>query len=103
MKGLITLMIAALMSSSLALAADKSEKTKETKRDRNSWMSMSAETRRQMADMHQKMAECLKSDKSLSECRDNMMANCPMMKDGQCPMKGMMGMMHDDHDGCMNH
>lgn len=55
------------------------------------------EERAQMADMHSKMAECLRSEKSMKDCHEEMKANCPMMKDGKaCPM-GM------DHHGHMHH
>lgn len=59
--------------------------------------------RQKMAEMHTKMAACLKSDKPMSECQKNMMSSCQKMmgKDG-CPMMdhmhGMMkgGMMMDE-------
>lgn len=54
----------------------------------------SKEMRAKMATMHEQMAVCLKSDKKFSECHDQMMSSCPMMKDGKCPM-----MMHHDHGG----
>jgi hypothetical protein len=46
-----------------------------------------------MVSMHEQMAVCLKSDKKHSECHEQMMASCPMMKEGKCPM-----MMHHGHD-----
>lgn len=58
-------------------------------------------TREKMAAVHEKMAACLRSDKSIAECHTEMMKTCQetMGKDG-CPMMGMggsMGMkgMHD--------
>ena len=61
----------------------------------------SPEMRKQMADMHQMMADCLKSDKPMGECKQEMMKNCPMMKDGKaCPM---MGEMEDMMGGKMMH
>lgn len=100
MKGFVMLVAAVMISSPFAFGADKNDKS--TKTDKSSWMTMSSETRKQMADMHQKMADCLKSDRSISDCRDTMMASCPMMKDGSCPMMGMM-MGHGDHDCGMHH
>lgn len=51
-----------------------------------------------MAKMHEQMASCLRSGKSPQECRSQMQKDCPMMKDGTCPMmqemmgsEGMMG------------
>lgn len=45
-----------------------------------------------MAKMHEQMASCLRSGRSPQECRSEMQKDCPMMKDGTCPMMGeMMG------------
>ncbi len=49
---------------------------------------VSKEARQKMAEMHQQMADCLKSDKTYLECHKNMMANCPMTNEGSCPMMG---------------
>ena len=67
------------------------------------------EQRKKMAAVHQKMADCLKSDKPIAECKSEMMKSCreEMMSQGGCPMMGKMGghmggmMGHDadeDHD-----
>lgn len=100
MKSFVIFVAVVIISSPFAFGSGKNNKAT-TKTVKSSWISMSPETRTQMADMHQKMADCLKSDKSISECRDNMVANCPMMKDGSCPMMGMMK-GHGDYD-CMMH
>lgn len=56
------------------------------------------EMRKKMADSHQMMADCLKSDKPLSECKQEMVKNCPMMKEnGRCAMMGEMDMMMGKH------
>ncbi|MGE0631427.1 MAG: hypothetical protein AB7H48_12955 [Parachlamydiales bacterium] len=61
------------------------------------------EKRKKMAEMHEKMALCLKSDKSMDDCRDEMRKQC----DGEdgCPMmgKGHRGMMGKGHKKMMNH
>ncbi|MBC7386157.1 MAG: hypothetical protein H7301_08375 [Cryobacterium sp.] len=59
------------------------------------------EMRAQMAGMHQMMADCLKSAKPVSECKQKMMKDCPMMKaTGHCPVMGEMdAMMKGDHAG----
>lgn len=46
-------------------------------------------SRQKMADIHQKMSICLRSDKPIAECRSDMRKNCQdlMGKDG-CPMMG---------------
>ena len=60
---------------------------------------MSAEQRSKMAEAHEKMAACLRTDRPLSECHDEMMKSCEAaMGAGNCPMMGGMkhhgGMMH---------
>lgn len=47
----------------------------------------SVEQRQKMAEHHEKMAMCLKSDRPFPECRDEMMKSCKetMGKEG-CPM-----------------
>lgn len=57
----------------------------------------SKQMREQMAEVHEKMASCLRSDKSFADCRSEMQNNCKtMMGDQGCPMMGGMGMgMHD--------
>ena len=49
------------------------------------------EMRVKMADMHQKMADCLRSDKPMGTCKDEMMKSCheTMGKDGCSMMKDM--------------
>lgn len=53
------------------------------------------EQRKQMAEMHTKAAECLNSNKSMQECRDEMRKSMPHMGMGKgmgeqwgCPMMG---------------
>jgi hypothetical protein len=54
----------------------------------------SPETRQQMAAVHQKMADCLRSDRPFAECRSEMMKSChDMMGEDGCPMMGGPGMM----------
>lgn len=54
------------------------------------------EQRQKMAEMHEKMATCLKSDRTIDECRTEMMKGCDEAfgKDG-CPMMGKG--MHKRH------
>ena len=54
-------------------------------------MKMTPEQRQTMAAAHEKMAACLRSDRPLSECRNEMMQACHKMmgKEG-CPMMGDM-------------
>ena len=54
----------------------------------------SKETREQMAALHEKMAACLRSDKPIAECRNEMMKSCRESIGAQaCPMAGFGGGM----------
>ncbi len=56
---------------------------------------VSKETREKMATIHEQMAACLRSDKSLAECHSEMRKSCTDLGDQGCPMMGMGGMgMH---------
>ena len=56
---------------------------------------VSKEQRASMASAHEKMAACLRSDRSLEDCRQEMHASCMSAFGGQgCPMMGGMR-MHD--------
>lgn len=53
----------------------------------------SKEMRGQMATLHEQMAACLRSEKSLSECRTEMMRSCQSLMGSQgCRMATGMGM-----------
>lgn len=50
----------------------------------------SKDTREKMAALHEQMAACLRSDKSIADCRDEMRKNCQTTVGSQgCPMMGM--------------
>jgi hypothetical protein len=57
---------------------------------------MSPELRKDMADMYQKMADCLRTGKSAEDCQREVAKDCPVLsKTGQCPLQegiGHMGM-----------
>jgi len=82
----ITMTITFLLTTIGAFGAETAKKS----------MSMDTpEVRQKMADVHQKMADCLRSDKPMSACKDEMMKSChdSMGKEG-CPMmKDMHGKM----------
>ena len=53
---------------------------------------MTPQLKKDMADMYQKMAECLRTDKSLEQCSRDAMKNCPVVeKTGHCPINEGMG------------
>lgn len=54
----------------------------------------SKEMRATMAAAHERMAECLRSDRAVADCRSEMQATCRSMMGGQgqgCPMAGGQG------------
>jgi hypothetical protein len=93
LKNILGILVFIFMLSSVPiLAADKDQKgspqAAATQPSRQSMIEM----HQKMAAMHAKMAACLQSEKSMSECRQEMMKDWPtgmggrgMMKDG-CPM-----------------
>jgi hypothetical protein len=73
--------IAALALASPALADDQSQPA-----------APSAEQRQRMAEVHQKMADCLKSNRPFADCRAEMHQACRgMMGEAACPMMGQGG------------
>jgi hypothetical protein len=73
------------MISGFALAQDKA--TTPTKAPPQ----LTAEQRAKMADAHEKMAACLRSNRPLGECHDEMMKSCQeTMGTGGCGMMGGM-------------
>lgn len=55
---------------------------------------MTPELKKDMADMYQKMADCMRTDKSMDECSHEAMKNCPVVqKTGHCPINEGMGPM----------
>jgi hypothetical protein len=63
---------------------------------------MTAEQRSKMAEAHEKLAACLRSDRPLSECRDEMMKSHESMDMGDCPMMHGKGPMKHGH-GAVHH
>ncbi len=54
---------------------------------------LTKEERLERAEHLEKMAACLRSDKSISDCHEQFRKDCPMAKDGSCPMwEGPRGM-----------
>lgn len=52
---------------------------------------LSRETREQMAQMHGKMAECLRSDKDVKTCHDEMRSSCEKLGPESCMKMGHHG------------
>jgi hypothetical protein len=71
----------------LALAAGSSALAAEPKKSAPA--EPSPEVRQQMAAVHQKMADCLRSDRPMAECRTEMANSCQQMVGASgCPMMG---------------
>jgi hypothetical protein len=82
----LTMIVASIMLSFGAHAADKGATQKPGPSKTTEWTKEQRET---MAKSHDSMAACLRSDKAIAECRDEMMKSC---KDNDaCPMNAHMG------------
>ncbi len=71
-----------IVSSAFAQSAKMSEVT------------MDKGTRAKMAEHMEKMATCLKSDKSMEDCRKEAIESCPMKEKGSCMTMGPEMMRH---------
>ena len=80
-KPLLYCLIASMFISGIALAADTTSAGPPEP---------SKEMRAKMATVHEQMAACLRSDKTFSDCRGEMMQGCQqLMGEHGCPMMGM--------------
>lgn len=75
---------------------------KDTTSSKKEMPMMSTEQRQKMANAHQQMADCLRSDKTMGECHEQMRNACLGAGDkGSCmgmgKGMGMMGGRHGDH------
>jgi hypothetical protein len=62
----------------------------------------SKEARERMASMHEEMAACLRTDKSIADCRTQAMQRCQeAMRQQDCKMMGMGMGTPGMHDGMM--
>lgn len=77
MRTVLAAVVCGFMMSPLAFAKHHEKMPEPTK-----------EQRTKMADMHSKMAECLKSEKPMKDCHKEMMDSCKEAHDGKCPMMG---------------
>lgn len=73
-------------------AGDKAKNSAATQGTASS--KMTPELKKDMADMYQKMADCLRTDKTMEQCSHDAMKNCPVVeKTGHCPINEGMGSM----------
>lgn len=90
-----TLMVLVVLGISVgsAFADDTQKDASSSKKMKMMTMTMTTEQRQKMATAHEAMAVCLKSERPMSDCHDEMMKGCKdvMGKDG-CPMMGGKGM-----------
>lgn len=91
MKKIIFFFCFLTMFAGSAWATDKSG-------DGKKFPEMTTEQRGKMADLHEKMASCLRSDKPIKDCFKEMKQGCKdTMGKGGCPMMGH-GKHHQDKD-----
>lgn len=80
-RGATRVLLVAMMFASVTFAADAPPATEPAP---------SKEMREKMAAAHDAMAACLRSEKSLADCRNEMQRSCRQMHGEQgCPMMGM--------------
>ncbi len=85
-SALVTGIAVALLGSSFAAAQTTPSSDEPSKQTRQE---PSKQTRDQLAQIHDEMATCLRSDKSMSECQTQMHDRCvAVMGDKGCPPKG---------------
>jgi len=92
-KVMLFLVAGVILFGSSALFADETIKNKGMK-DKDKWgmmMKMTPEQRESMAKAHEQMAGCLRSDKKVSDCKDEMMKSCEKTMGKDC-----MKMMHHE-------
>ena len=92
MKKTFLVKIVTLIILSVSGIASAAESTKATHHmDKMKHMEMTAEQRILMAATHEKMATCLRSDKSMENCKMEMMNSCQeKMAKESCAMMGEM-------------
>ena len=90
----ISTAIALILSLSLPTAVMAQAKSKGPTNQAHA--EQSPEMKKNMAEMYQKMADCMKTEKSMHDCHKEVMKDCPVAKaTGSCPlMDGMKGMMN---------
>ena len=98
MKRMMFLALAVASFGSFAMAAETTSKSTGAK----SPPELSSDQRKKMAGLHEKMASCLRSDRPMSECHQEMMKGCKdaMGKGGCMMMGGKMG--HGMHHHMMD-
>jgi len=79
-KGLAVVLLTLVIVSSVAIGSEQTAPTPPMP---------SKEMREKMASVHEGMATCLRSEKPLAECRDEMMKSCRQLPEQGCRMMGM--------------
>ncbi|MDG0817657.1 hypothetical protein [Bdellovibrio svalbardensis] len=92
---LLAALVAITFGATLSHAADTAKKSTTSKAPPMEWTAVQREN---MAKMHESMATCLRSSKSMSDCRAEMKTSCKEMGKEGCPMhgKGHHGMMSEE-------
>ena len=79
--------------SAASFGEEKSQPAKAASKHGAESAKMTPELKKDMADMYQKMADCLRTEKTMEECSREAMKDCPVVaKTGHCPInEGTMG------------
>ena len=93
MKRLLLVVAIAAGMNSVARAEPKPAPVGDHSKDKKS-TEMTPEMKTDMANVYQKMADCLRTDKSLADCSHDAMKDCPVVqKSGHCPINEGTGPM----------
>jgi hypothetical protein len=92
MKHVLTFSVMVILIGSSVSLGDDTKKSQASKA-----AEPTTEQRQKMAELHERMASCLRSERSVGECRQDMMKGCrdTLGKEG-CPMTGGK-MQHGKH------
>lgn len=103
MKATIGKLVGVLISTGLSLGVPSISLAEVQKPSITSSREIMAANHRKAAEMHAKMAACLASaDKTIEQCRSEMVATCSSSFGGNCPMGSGAGMMRGSGRGMMN-
>ena len=86
MKTLSKLLLPALLTLGLSTSAlAQGSKTSKKSTSPKESQTLTKDQRENMAKAHEQMASCLRTDKSMKECRDEMWKSCKDAGAGECP------------------
>lgn len=90
--GVLLLLTAVAVSAAAPPAPATATESKQPASEAKPWPALSKDTREKLAALHEQMAACLRSDKSIADCHAEMRAACTASLNNMgCPSMGMGG------------